>query len=171
MKRFNQIIGTIGLACLAMLAPTSARAAGEIDYQAHTIYTVPSAFPTGTASNIAAQVTTEIVNCTKHDQFTFALFTTPNATGAQGNVALGVRWSVSADGVNWPATAIDVAGQTGHFTIPLTNNTGQITWQTNITMNTLGYWRLDYLTNNHSGSLTNGHIKAWFKPQRNGNTD
>lgn len=162
MKKFLSIIG------LACLLAVPAFGAGELDYQAHTIYTIASAFPTGTASNIAAQVTTEIVNCTQHDAFTLQLFTTPNATGAQGANNISIRYSISADGENWPAGIIDKAGVQGWFDIPLTNNTGQITWQTNITMNTIGYWRLDYMTNNHSGSLTNGFIKAWFKPKRSG---
>ncbi len=80
------------------------------------------------------------------------------------------------------AVAYDVAAQTstfpgigagqamlpasGWFSIPLTNNTTRVVWGTNITMNSAGYWRLNWLTNTAVQHMTNVSIRAYVKPFR-----
>lgn len=116
---------------------------------------------TGTASNLAAATT-----MTKNDQFTLwvvAGFTNPCA----GN--LNIQWDCSADGVNYLTTNNPtVSGSSGWFSIPLTNSGTKVVWATNITVGTLGFWRINWFTNAAGQSMTNVTIQAYVKPVRSG---
>jgi len=116
---------------------------------------------TGTASNLAA-----VVTLTKWDEFVLEVINTcSNAVGAG---TMSIQWDVSADGVNYPGTSGTVDGKNrGWFSIPITN-ANQTIWTTNITVNSIGYWRANWVTNIAGQFSTNLTIKAYAKPKRQG---
>lgn len=147
------------------LALTLAMAFGSVaqQYEYTTLLSATGAgegvIPGGAATNLAASVT-----LTKETEFVLALHW--DGTNATQTSTLGVTcaWQTSADGVNW-GTVVD-GKNAGWFTIPTTNSVSH-NWSTNITVNTVGYWRLNWMTNGAVSMWTNGWIRAYKKPVGN----
>ena len=158
MKKILSLLGLIGL----LAAP--AFGAGEIQYEPITLVSLSDVrWITATATNFAA-----VVNCTKHDKFAlqFDILTTNASTGP-----VIVRWSTSLDGVSY-ASNPEVAGvSAGWFAIPTTNNAKSTTFLTNITVDAIGFWRLEYMTNTTVQHISNCVVRAYLKPQRSGNAE
>jgi hypothetical protein len=116
---------------------------------------------TATATNVGAL---GHVAATKYDYFTLQVIV--GATNASAGT-YDIRWSTSADGTNW-TTAPAAPGSSGWFSVPLTNTTIPMVWQTNITVNGIGFWRVDWATNASAHHVTQQVIRAWGKPRRDG---
>jgi hypothetical protein len=112
---------------------------------------------TATASNLASTV-----SLTKTEKWT--LWCVIGVTNpAAGSLAL--QWDCSADGTTFLTTNNPAAsGSSGWFSIPLTNSGTKIVWATNITADSLGYWRLNWLTNSAGQSITSITVQAYSKP-------
>lgn len=147
------------LAVLAALAlPAGAQQYGYVTMTNNTGTAI--AWATGDTTNWNAAAT-----LTKYDSFTLEV-----RAGSASAIAgpLNLRWSVSQDGVNY-TTPLVAPGASGWFAAPLTSAAaGVSTWTTNITVGSYGYWRIDYVTNQTTVTLTNFQIRAYLKPKRNG---
>lgn len=112
----------------------------------------------GTATNLASAV-----NCTYYDEFVLSVqcgLTNPSVG------TLDIRWSKGMDGVNF-CTIPNCPPSSGWFSVPLTNGGTNFVWTTNIVVDSIGHWRLDWLTNNCTGAhATNFLIEAYQKPIR-----
>jgi len=153
-KKF--ILAVITIAALAMFTG----AASALEYGvAKTLWSTASITNVpATATNLAA-----VVDVTKVTEFTLQanVGITNAATGT-----LDLRWSTSEDGVNY-TSGLGVSGSSGWFSIPLTNAGTAVVWTTNVTVNSHGYWRLDWLTNQASGAhITNVSLKAFIKSKK-----
>jgi len=111
-----------------------------------------------TASNFAAAVT-----CTKWAEFDLEISFKMVAAGLSN---IDLAWSTSDNGTTYATTKNQNAA--GWFTAAVGNGTTTVLWRTNVTMNSAGYWRLDWLTNGDIVALTNLTIKAYAKPKRQG---
>jgi hypothetical protein len=117
---------------------------------------------TGTATNWNAAVSVP-----KFGDFALTVrVAQADTAGAAGT--MDVRWSTSIDGTTW-ANGLNASGSSGWFSVPLTNSGAVITWNTNITLNSVGYWRIDWITNASGKTLTNFNVKVTTKPKRFGN--
>ncbi len=76
-----------------------------------------------------------------------------------------VQWTSSADGVTY-ASAPAMPGASGWFSIPLTNGGAVVTWITNISIGSRGYYKLNWGTNQAGQSLTNASVLGYVKPRR-----
>lgn len=111
-----------------------------------------------------------VFTATKYDNFTLALSWKPK-NGASNSI--DVAWEFSPDGSTWPAA---ITGNTNStykswfITIgaDATNAAGQALFMTNITLNSVGYWRILSVTNNSAVILTNFAARAYYKPKRKG---
>lgn len=98
----------------------------------------------------------------------FALQVVAKTTNAAVGGGISVVWETSLDGSNWPTSYTNFAGApgvVGWFSVPITNNVTTV-WTTNITVNSIGYWRIRTITNASSGSFTNLVITGYVKPKR-----
>ena len=102
-------------------------------------------------------------------QFTdFALQVLAKSTNAAVAGGISIVWETSLDGSNWPTYVTNNAAtphMQGWFNVPTTNNVTTL-WTTNITVNSVGYWRIRTITNASSGSFTNFAITGYVKPKR-----
>lgn len=118
------------------------------------------AWATGETTNWNAAVTG-----TKWDSF--VLEVRAGSASALGG-PINIRWSTSADGSSY-TSPLAASGASGWFSAPLTTAAAGVgTWTTNITLNSVGFWRIDYATNQTTVTLTNFHIRAFYKPNRDG---
>jgi hypothetical protein len=136
-------------------------AVAQEQYSATTLYSFA-----GTDTNVVGQTTNiaAAMTLTKFDSFflEFRATGTNSAGTATGGFALA--WQHSADGSNWGT--VDTMSR-HWFGIPTTNLITTV-FTTNITVNSAGYWRLNWLTNNRAHCITNMSIKGWVKPRRQG---
>lgn len=88
---------------------------------------------------------------------------TNNAGGAGG---FSVVWETSLDGTSWPQDTNQIANSVGWFSIPIQSNAVTTVWTTNITVNSIGYWRIRHLTNAANMNYTNIALRAYVKPKR-----
>lgn len=129
--------------------------------------TLKSVHATNALANATPTNLNAVVTLTRHDEFVleFVIGTTnPQAS------SLSVQWDTSADGVNYPGAGglpVFNGHNKGWFSIPLTNAT-PLVFTTNIVVNSMGYWRLSWLTNVSAVFLTNIQIKAYAKPRTSG---
>jgi hypothetical protein len=122
----------------------------------NTLASIGGTNATATASNVAG-----VATLTKYDQFSIeAVIALTNAAAG----TLDVAWDTSNDNSSWATTGAGL----GWFSIPLTNGGAVIKWNTNITINSVGYWRARWITNASGQSATSIVIRAYIKPRRNG---
>jgi len=112
---------------------------------------------TGVATNVNAAI-----DLTKTADFTiqFVLAFTNACAGTYD-----VQWTTSADNSTY-ASAPAMPGASGWFSIPLTNGGTTVTWLTNISVASRGYWKLNWGTNQAGQSLTNAQVLGYMKPKR-----
>lgn len=112
----------------------------------------------GSASNVLFTV-----NATRYGEFALEIRYSIAGTSTTGP---SIAWETSADGRNW-CTAVDGSGK-GWFALPSNLGTAGATntWVTNITVGAVGYWRIAWMTNGATQTLTNVGIRAWGKPNR-----
>lgn len=110
------------------------------------------------ATNIAGTVT-----CARWDEFDLEVSFKMMAAGTSN---IDLAWSTSNNGTTY-ATVKDQSAA-GWFTMCIGDGTTLVSWRTNITMHSAGYWKLDYLTNGNTAVITNLTIKAYGKPKRQG---
>lgn len=153
------------LAVVALLALCSPAAKAQQYGSIATLWNAPNAtnVAAGGTSNLAS-----VVTLTKYDNFAlqFDLIAT-NATAAAGT--FDVYWDTSADGLNYSGASKPggFVGSSGWFGVPVTNSL-RTTFVTNITVNSVGYWRINWITNNSGVCFTNMLIRAYAKPKRQG---
>jgi hypothetical protein len=154
----NLIKHFCGLAALIALGFAATPAKAQQYRVLHTFWNVGDfTNATATATNLASTVT-----LTKTDKWT--LWVVVGVTNpAAGSLAL--QWDCSADGTTFLTTNNPaVSGSSGFFSIPLTNSGTKIVWATNMTADSLGYWRLNWLTNSAGQSVTSIVVQAYAKP-------
>lgn len=111
---------------------------------------------TGTVTNLAS-----VADVTQYNDFQFVVF------GAATNACAGtldVVWTTSGDNSHF-CSAVCPQNR-GWFSIPLTNLGTAFAWQTNVTVTSLGYWKVDYITNSAGQSITNITVNAYAKPTK-----
>lgn len=151
MKAFILSIGLLALMAFGVSAQ---------QYGVHaTLVNLQGTNVTATATNVAA-----ILGANKFDSFALDVFwgLTNAATGS-----LDVRWDTSCDGSNFSSSPA-AAGSSGWFSVPLTNAGLVGCWMTNLTVGDIGYWRINWITNNTGQSMTNIVIKAIRKYKTSG---
>lgn len=114
----------------------------------------------GTATNLAAAIDVQQVT----DFSLQAIFINTNAATAG---TIDVVWETSVDGSNWPTQSTNASNgrAQGWFSFVVTNNVKSV-WITNITVDSIGYWRIRHLTNSSSGNYTNVQVVGYIKPKR-----
>lgn len=117
-----------------------------------------STIPASAATNIQATFT-----CTRYDEFVLAV--SFKLMGA-GTSALTFQWDYSPDGTAW--TSVKDGHSHGWFTGPSANGTSTVYWNTNVPINSFGYYRINYITNGSASVVTNLDLRAYVKPRRNG---
>ena len=166
MKRIRLSINNLvkSLSVLGLLAAASIEESiHAADYAVEANFWIASSI-----TNVATQ-TTNLNTQIQVTQFSdFGLEATLGFTNASAGT-YDIAWSSSHDGINWADTGIGSIGCRGWFSIPLTNGGPVITWSTNITVNTCGYWRIEWGTNASVQHLTNAVIKGYVKPKRTNN--
>ena len=100
-----------------------------------------------------------VVNATKYTDF--ALTIRFRLTGS-GSDYVKITNSYSIDGTNWSTSPQTNLSQ-------VANGTNWVQWDTNITMNAMGYFRIDAFGGSTNAPVTNLTIIAVKKPSRNGN--
>ncbi len=161
MKHFNKILGA--LVVLFITALNGHAASG--DYAIQKNFWVFA----GTWTNGPTIVTNlnQAINVTTVTDFQLSLIAKgTNNAGAAGG--FDVVWEVSPDGSTWPGVTGLVHQVTGWFNIPVQSNNVTTVFATNITMNSLGYWRIRHLTNNANMNYTNIALRGYIKPKRFG---
>lgn len=145
------------IALAALLAAVLTPPAQAADYGVQkTIWSFGATNVTGTATNLDSAVDLT--------QFTeFQLEVRVDLTNAAAGT-LDLRWTTSNDGSQY-TTAPALAGVSGWFSVPLTNNGTTATWRTNISVGALGYWKLAWLTNAAGQSITNASLRIYAKPK------
>ena len=161
MKLIQQTkLFTAGLLAIGSLAIGYAPQAQAADYAVQkTIWSFA-----GTATNNVNQAT-NVAAAVDASQFSdFLLEVRFTGTNSAMTTTLGytIAWQTSADNSNWGT--VDNVNR-GWFSVPTTNVITTV-WTTNITLNSMGYWRANYLTNSAGQCITNLAIKAWVKPKR-----
>ncbi len=122
----------------------------------------------GTWTNSPAVVTNLAAAIDVTQVTDFALQIVAKTTNAAVGGSLDFVWETSLDGSNWPTSYTNNAANsrtTGWFSALVTNNVTTV-WVTNITVDSIGYWRIRSLTNATSGNFTNMSIVGYIKPKR-----
>lgn len=164
------IMAMLVLACSAAFAqPTLVGQSAQYGPTA-TLLNIQGTNATATATNVGL-VTTNI-GLTKYGDFDLQV-TVSTTNAAAGTYDL--TWQTSDDGINWVGAStptgsatVAVPGGSGWFSVPLTNAGTTIYWRTNIALNSAGYFRIGWATNNAGQSMTNQVIKVYVKPRRYG---
>lgn len=122
----------------------------------------------GTWTNVVGAVTNlnSALDATQVSDFALQLVASSTNDAIAGGIS--VVWETSLDGSNWPTSYTNFAGAPGvqgWFSIPTTNLLKTV-WTTNITVNSVGYWRIRSLTNASSGNFTNIALRGYVKPKR-----
>ncbi len=114
----------------------------------------------GAITNLAAAIDVTQVS-------DFALSFVAKSTNTTGAGTLDFVWETSPDGSNWPITSTNASlGRTqGWFSAPVTNGVAHV-WITNITVDSIGFWRIRTYTNASSCNFTNMAIAGRVKPKR-----
>lgn len=106
-----------------------------------------------------------VVSAPKWQEFVLEV-TAGSASTLSGT--MDFRWSTSSDGTNW-TTPLASSGSSGWFALPISGTAGgRINNRTNIVLNSIGFWRADYVTNTSGQTLTNFNVKVYVKPRRYG---
>jgi hypothetical protein len=113
----------------------------------------------GATSNLNAAV-----DCTQVSDFLLAVQLYGTNADLTTTLGYSIVWQTSADGTTWGNLSTG-NGSAGWFGLATTNSLPNV-WHTNITMNSLGYWRVAWVTNASGQCLTNVQIKAYVKPKR-----
>lgn len=97
----------------------------------------------------------------------FTLSLVGKSTNTTGTGTYDFVWETSPDGSNWPITSTNAAlGRSqGWFSAPITNGVLHV-WLTNITVDSIGFWRIRTGTNASSCNFTNLAIEGRIKPKR-----
>lgn len=122
----------------------------------------------GTWTNSPAVVTNLAAAIDVTQVTDFSLQVVAKTTNAAVGGSLDFVWETSLDGSNWPTSYTNNAANsrtTGWFSALVTNNVTTV-WVTNITVDSIGYWRIRSLTNATSGNFTNLSIVGYIKPKR-----
>ncbi len=161
-------------AALALLALCSNPAAAQQNPNAQYGYT--TLHVEGTTNGIANAAATNIhvtalgtngVTLTKWGDFT--LNVDGFSAGALTNGMLDFRWSTSADGTSWNTNAtLNASEGAGWFSLGVNTGGSRFIMNTNITVNSIGYWRIDFITNRTGLTVSNMTIRAYLKPRRTG---
>lgn len=159
MKHFFKIILLLTFLLTLCSPPADAQ-----QYEVRTLTNntgIAVAWGTGGATNWAAPIT-----LTKYDSFVLEI-NQGTASAAAGGT-MDIRWSTSSDGTTW-TTGLNQPGASGWFSAGVTNSAaGMARWRTNITVGSIGYWRIDWVTNQIGQTITNFSVKGYLKPKRNG---
>lgn len=154
MKRILKSIAAIELLCLlfALLFITTAHAQQ---------YDILKTLYSGGTNNIAAATTNSseaiVIGLAKYDEVAIDVKFKLIGSGTSDVV---FRLDESLDGINWLAN---------RRTITVTAaGTGTVYFCTNITVNSLGYLRLNQRENPNASAVTNLQIRAYAKPRRTG---
>lgn len=163
MKHLIKHLALIAAVALPLLCGTPAARAQQYAFTTLTNNTgLAIAWATGDQTNWNAAVT-----LTRFDSFVLEVRAAA-ATALAGPINL--RWSTSQDGTTWTSTtpgAAPLAG--GWFGAHMSNGTAGLTvWSTNITVNSVGYWRIENGTNQTGVTITNFNLRAYTKPRRTG---
>lgn len=117
----------------------------------------------GNATNLSAAV----IDCRNYKEFVLSIncgLTNPSAGGT-----LDFQWTTSSDGVNFCSIPV-CPKASGWFSVPLTNGGTNFSFSTNIVVDSIGYWRINWLTNNTLGAhATNFLIQGYQKPEKRSN--
>lgn len=156
---------TVAAACIGasalMLAAPSAQAA---DYAiGKSLFHFPvTSIANGVVSNANSTLDATMVT-------DFALeVKTVSAVAVSGASPLILKWRTSLNGTDFNTSTNDQPGLAqGWFAVPMSTG-GSLSnyWTTNITVNSIGYWQLQLMTNNTGQTLTNVSIRAYVKPKR-----
>jgi hypothetical protein len=173
MKTTIKILGATLVAGLALMvsAPETKAAVQYGDSSiTKTLLNIQGTNAPGATTNVAAIGGTNHVTLTTWDSF--ALEVRTGLTNASAGT-IDLAWQTSLDGVNWGNSGLGAGGgagggSSGWFSVPLTNGGTACVWSTNVTVGSMGYWRISWATNNSTQNATNWVIKAWPKPRRQG---
>ena len=155
-------VGRVALALALLLAVVPQVKAGDYAVQG-TFMNVPVAsMATAGRTNLNAAI-----DVTQVSDFALSVFTV-SSTAVSGASPFVIKWQTSLDGSNWNATTNDAPGTAqGWFAVPSSTGGGFTNyWTTNITVNSIGYWRINDITNSTGQTLTNIVIRGYIKPKR-----
>jgi hypothetical protein len=149
-------------ACIFALAGPPAANAADYAVQG-TFFNFPiTSIANGVVSN--ANATIDVTQFTE-----FALdVKTVSAVAVSGASPLIIKWRTSLNGTDFNTSTNDAPGHAqGWFAVPMSTG-GSLSnyWTTNITVNGIGYWQLQLMTNNTGQTLTNVVIRGYVKPKR-----
>lgn len=162
MKTPFKTLATAATLALLSLGALPSQAADQYEISKTLLSIATTNNPDATTNVAAINGGTNFVTLTKFGDF--ALVVDVGVTNAVTGT-IDLSWQTSPDGVNW-ATAGSSA--VGWFSAPLTNGGTHPVWLTNITVNSVGYWRVNWATNKSGQHLTNWTIRTYTKPKRNG---
>jgi len=170
-KRERKRLFMLILALIALLAMFASppEASAQDQYSATTLYSFAGTDTNVVAgtTNLGASANGGVVSLTKWDNFVLEFRATGTNAALTTTLGYTVAWQTSADGTNWGT--VDNINR-GWFSIP-TTNVNPIAWTTNITVNTIGFWRINWLTNSSGQCITNMAVRAWRKPLRSGSLE
>jgi len=157
MKKLIALSVVIAAGLLLLCIPPAG--AQQYSYTAlNTSTDTNSTIPASSQTNIAA-----MFGATKYDEF--VLSCSFKLMGA-GTSALTFQWDMSPDGTAW--TSVKNGDTHGWFTGPSANGTTTVYWNTNIPVHSMGFYRLNYITNGSATVVTNLDLRCYVKPRRNG---
>jgi hypothetical protein len=152
LNPFKLIVASAML-MLAMLFSVPDTHAQQYDISALTLATNGLEATAGVTTN-----TTAVITATKYDEL--ALSVTGAATGANtGNLI--VYFTGSVDGTNYSRYPI-------HSVSVIMNGTTAVTGVTNVPLGSVGYLRVDSMTNSGAAAITNITIRVGKKPRKDG---
>lgn len=156
----QKLLLTIAVLAAVVFAPPPAQAADYAVQKTFWSFAGTWTNSPAVATNLAAAI-----DVTQFTDFTLALVA--KSTNTTGAGSIDVVWETSADGSNWPAgyTQGQIGRAFGWFSIPITNGVTH-GWTTNITVDSIGYWRIRWATNGSSCNFTNLSLTGVVKPKR-----
>ncbi len=127
-----------------------------------------NAIATASATNLHVTANgTNGVTLTKYGDFLLAV--DGFYAGALTNGFIDVVYSTSYNGTAWPTNDTFSPGPAaGWFSIPVNTGGSRILWNTNITVGSQAYWRINYLTNRTGLTVSNTTIACYGKQYRFG---
>lgn len=155
-------VGRVAIALALLLAVVPQMKAGDYAVQ-KTLFNFPV---TSIASTVVSNVN-QTVDVTQVTDFAIDV-STVSAVAVSGASPLVFKWRTSMNGTDFNTSTNDAPGNAqGWFAIPMSTG-GSLSnyWTTNITVNSIGYWQLQLMTNATGQTLTNVIVKAYIKPKR-----
>jgi hypothetical protein len=157
---FKTVLSSVAIAALLVATAPPVKAAD---------YAVQKTFWSfaGTWTNGPTVVTNlnAAIDVTQVSDFALTLIASgTNAAGAAGGFS--VVWETSLDGSNWPQDTNQISRSVGWFSIPAQSNNVKTVWVTNITVDSIGYWRIRHITNAANMNYTNMAVRGYVKPKR-----